>query len=331
MEIFLAVILCAVGGISVFFLSAGYVVYGAMMCSPRKRGTTTAAQEKGLNSGVFSHIRDERIMEPLLASKQRWQEGLTQGIIERLSVMSKKGVFLSGYYYSAEGEARKLVVLVHGILDSAAGLGYLAEEYHKRGWDVLNLDLRGHGESGGTRYTMGVREAEDLALWIDLIQKKWPKKEVLIHGISLGGATALMYSGFSEVAESPVKGVVSDSSFGSYKEAAKTLVTAVVRVGWIAQGVVCCMSFFSILHTGIGFGKMRPEEAVTRKKIPVLAIHGEADALVPLATISGLLSGIQGLLDEVLIVPDAPHIGAYFYKPEAYMNHIEAFATRSMG
>jgi pimeloyl-ACP methyl ester carboxylesterase len=61
------------------------------------------------------------------------------------------------------------VLLCHGLGVNRAALMNLALPLHRAGYHVLLFDFRGHGESGGSRSTLGVDEAQDVLGAIDFL------------------------------------------------------------------------------------------------------------------------------------------------------------------
>ncbi|HVE93482.1 MAG TPA: alpha/beta fold hydrolase [Acidimicrobiales bacterium] len=111
---------------------------------------------------------------------------------ERLELTAADGVRLHAVRLAGPGNAPAAVVVVHGFVNwhrtprihaFATGLSEHVE--------VVALDLRGHGHSGGDS-TLGVEEALDVAAAVDAVT---PGRPVVLVGTSLGGAAALLYAG----------------------------------------------------------------------------------------------------------------------------------------
>ena len=72
--------------------------------------------------------------------------------------------------------ADRAAVLVHGRgrnrINSTFHPDRIARMLLAHGYAVLLFDLRGHGESGGTRYTLGIEEPRDVLAAIDLAATK---------------------------------------------------------------------------------------------------------------------------------------------------------------
>src|SRR5213082_2467139 len=88
--------------------------------------------------------------------------------------------------------------MVHGKgTDREAGPGEgilgIAAPLARAGYRVLTFDLRGSGESGGDRFTLGAREVGDVEGAIDYLgQRGLAADGVNLVGFSMGGSTALL-------------------------------------------------------------------------------------------------------------------------------------------
>ncbi len=332
-----ALLSLAVIGWCVFSVASGTILYLSMLTTNNATLETEKMRDAERASTMYAHTKDPLVMEPLEAAKERWYARRETGEIGRHEILSRDGLRLCGYSWAPEANARgkaarapgRVVVLVHGFMDSAAGMGYLAEAYHEDGWTVFAMDQRAHGESEGTKRTMGVREASDLALWIDWLSAREGNAFVCVHGISMGGATALLYAGNPRRVHPSVRCIVSDSSYASYTEAMTRVLVEAVKNRFLAASIVRGASLASLAVSGVRFGAMRPDLAARRVRLPVCYFHGAGDVLVPVGSVRGLLHNGMKPGNECVVVPQAPHIGAYFYAPDLYMDKIRDFSRRN--
>lgn len=334
-----ALLSLAVIGWCVFSLASGTVLYLSMLTTNNAALETSEMRDAERASAMYAHTKDLSIMEPLEAAKARWYARREAGEIFRHEILSRDGLRLSGYIWMPEDQGNpgkenrtvqgRAVVLVHGFMDSAAGLGYLAEEYHREGWVVFAMDQRAHGESEGTKRTMGVREADDLALWIEWLAVREGSSTIVVHGISMGGGTALLYAGKAKRVHPAVRFIVSDSSFASYTDAMTRVLVEAVKSRFLAVSIVRGASVASKVFSGVWFGAMRPDVAARRVRLPVCFFHGARDVLVPIGSVRTLLNNGMKPGNECVVVPEAPHIGAYFYAPDLYMDKVREFSRRN--
>ncbi len=328
----------AVLGWCVFSVASGAILYLSMLTTDNAALETEKMRDAERASAMYAHAKDPLIMEPLEAAKERWYARRESGEISRHEILSRDGLRLSGYLWYpsvpakgglSEAVTGKAVVLVHGFMDSAAGMGYLAEAYHTDGWIVFAMDQRAHGESEGTKRTMGVREADDLAGWIDWLSAREGVLSACVHGVSMGGATALFYASKPRRVNPLVRYMISDSSYASYSEAMTRVLVEAVKNRFLAASIVRGASLASLAFCGVRFGAMRPEAAAPRVSLPVCYFHGSGDVLVPVGSVRGLLRNGMKPGNECVVVPEAPHIGAYFYAPDLYMDKIRDFSRRN--
>ena len=78
---------------------------------------------------------------------------------------------------------------------------------------ALYPDALAHGESDGKFIGMGWLERPDVLAWTDAIIQKDPEAEIILHGVSMGGATVMMASG--EDLPDNVRCIVEDCGYSS--------------------------------------------------------------------------------------------------------------------
>lgn len=343
MEVFLkttlAVLASGLLGWALFSLAAGVIVYLSTLTTNHASLEPKTRNRAESDSLVQAHTRDPVIMEPLNAAKERWNANRERHLFAELAIRSADGLSLTAYYWEASIPASitavapavgKTVLIVHGISDSAAGMAYLAEEYHARGWSVLSIDQRSHGESGGTKRTMGVRESSDLGLWVGLLVSRFKASAIWLHGVSMGAAAVLLYGGRTKNVLPQVRGIIADSSYPSYEETFYRLLLLAVGSRFLAWSIVRGASFASLVLSGVPFSSMNPRKAIRTLSVPLLLFHGREDVLIPVDQVGTMLDdAVKREGGTVVVIPDAPHIGAYFYAPSLYMDKIEEFSRRN--
>lgn len=116
--------------------------------------------------------------------------------VAEVSFESTDGVRLSAWWTPpppVDGPSRA-AVLVHGWGGNRSDeyIRRTAPLYREAGYGVLMLDLRGHGESGGERRTLGYGEVRDVRgalAWLE--REGFEPNGVVLHGWSMGGATVV--------------------------------------------------------------------------------------------------------------------------------------------
>ena len=195
-----------------------------------------------------------------------------------VELKSTDGVRLSAWWVPVEGSSQA-AVLVPG------WGGYKFDEhllqtvpvYHDAGYGVLLLDLRAQGESGGARRTLGYREVRDLRGALAWLQRQgYALDQVVLHGWSMGGATALRAAPGTGVAA-----VIEEAGYADLPLLLKGKIPEFVRFGRILEP--------AILLAGRLFPDFDPWDVVPKKEaatladggVPLFIIHSMEDVIVP--------------------------------------------------
>lgn len=196
------------------------------------------------------------------------------------------------------------VLLCHGMESSKESLKlvHLGETLSRAGFAVLRFDFTGAGESTGDFDAITcTRQVDDLAAAHGLL-KDHGVRRVAIVGSSMGGTTALMYAGAAE----GVAALVTLAAPVDPRELIEQGFPMKERVRWRAQGFIefdgrrLNASFLEEALT------IDVAAAVARIACPVLVIHGDADATVPVAHAHALYAGLSAE-KELCILPGADH------------------------
>ncbi|HEX3643394.1 MAG TPA: alpha/beta hydrolase [Ktedonobacteraceae bacterium] len=247
---------------------------------------------------------------------------------EDITMKSYDGLVLRGYYLSAEALTTKTVILAHGYNGHAKDMALLAQLYHETfGYNVLMPDNRGHGHSEGSYIGLGWHDRLDYVKWIDyVIQRIGPNSHIVLHGVSMGGATVLMTSG--EPLPKQVKCVISDCAYTSATDILSYQLRRKFKLP--AFPLLPLVSLICKLHTGYFFNEASALKQVARTRLPILFIHGEEDVFVPTEMIHPLYNQSQGYKEKLLIA-NAGHSFAYKTAPDLYTRKIQKFLKRFMG
>ena len=196
---------------------------------------------------------------------------------EPITLVSRDGLDLQAVYYHAEEPKGITVIMMHGYNHTGIGqFGYYCMFYLKHGCDVLLTDQRACGKSEGKYITFGVRESEDCADWCYRVNEQFKPEHIILHGISLGGATVMM--ALSEQLPDNVRGVVEDCGFTSPYEELRHNVEQMKIPPFL---VMPATDLYCKLKAGYGFKDKSSIDGVKANRRPLLVIHGDSDDFVP--------------------------------------------------
>ena len=242
---------------------------------------------------------------------------------EELRLTAWDGTPLVGWYIKAARPSGRLVVLIHGYKNDASLMAGYAKYYHEDGFDVFLADNRGHGVSGGEYIGMGWLDRLDYLGWLDLlVQKTGPDSEIVLHGLSMGGAAVMGLS--SEVLPPQVKAIIEDSGYSSVYDEFLYQIKDRYGYGPLAYPLLAVADLESRLLAGYGFSEADFVNAVSTAPLPILFIHGSADTFVPPCMALKLYEAASGE-KELWILPGVDHGMAFDADPDEYFARIKSF------
>jgi fermentation-respiration switch protein FrsA (DUF1100 family) len=249
---------------------------------------------------------------------------------EDLSFNSRDGIALKGWWFSVAG-ADRAAVLVHGRGRNRVNSDFKEADIAKlllaHGYSVLLFDLRGHGESGGTRYTLGIEEPRDILAAIDLAAKKagLDRNRVAVIGESLGGGSVLM----TVKADPTIGPVVTDSAFADGDTVVSESATKYTNLpSWFTPGIV----LMGRLFLGLDIGQVSPALVVAaHPERAFLFIQCTDDTTVRLHHGLDLKAASRNPGTELWVVPGCEHVMAFATHPDEWAQHVLGFLSRELG
>ncbi len=117
---------------------------------------------------------------------------------------------IQGYSWELENPD-KVVCIVHGIGEYGGRYDRVAEAFREKNYAVVALDLRGHGNSIGKKGHCAPRESVlgDISSLLEFAAEKYPKKDIVLYGHSMGGNIVLDYRGRGRLNDLPCGYIIS--------------------------------------------------------------------------------------------------------------------------
>ena len=276
----------------------------------------------------------------MIGNNPRWR-GMNRGPAdfglsgETVSFPSPDGIPLKAWWLPAAPASRGTVIVAHGIDHTRQVMLPRAVFLVQGGYDVLALDLRGHGESGGTVVSPGLLESRDIFGAVRYVRSCGNNRPIAVLGVSYGAAATLIAAADS----SEINAVVADGAFLSGRDvfedinhhylhdAGMKLWMRALFLGASCPGLIPATSLVYRLRTGIGLGPdlVTVMPAVRRIGIPVLLITGERDWIAPTAKTRQILAALPGHRNSLAIIPGALHDTTYSAAPEVYSGAVLKF------
>ncbi len=235
---------------------------------------------------------------------------------------------LSAWYLPNPG-ADRCLLLVHGRNASKQNaitgkLPELGAILVREGFAVLMIDMRGHGESEGKRYTWGEHERRDVLGAIDfLLDKDFQPGNIAVLGISLGGIAAVG----ATANDSAIGALILDSAFADLIE--------LVEPNWVNESHLP-MFFLGGAYVmwrifyGFDLRKVKPVEDIKRiPPRPILIMHSSSDELIDKAHAQQLVKVAPSA--RLVIFEGCDHAELYRDAPEKYLNTLIPFLKNEWG
>ncbi len=300
-------------------LIAGFYFYDISVARTKK---TFLAQDEALKKSVTvnAEIKLQKNSSELIDDVD-W---LSRQSYEMVDIVSYDGLKLKGYYISAEAPTMRTTILSHGYSSKGLWMGLYAKLYNMMGYNVLMPDSRGHGDSEGNYIGFGWVDRKDYLKWIDyVIKKTGPDAQIVLHGVSMGGATVLMTSG--ENLPSNVKAIVSDCAYTSVKDELSYQMKRMYRLP--SFPLLNVTSLITKAKAGFTFEEASALKQVKKSKTPTLFIHGGNDEFVPTGMVNRLFDACNSE-KELFIVPGAGHGAALNADPDGYIAKVKDFTEK---
>ena len=290
------------------------VTYALLRVTTARADAPDLSDERTLLSRRWAPYA-EQVKESLCwMAEQEWEEVAARG---------EDGVPLHGYWREAE-RAAGAVILFHGYHSCPENdFAGLMEYYAARGFHILAVEQRCHGESGGARITFGAMERFDALAWAALAAAKAPGLKIYLHGVSMGAATVLMASGLP--LPEAVSGIIADCGFTTPKAILAYQLTRqyhLPQFPFVPVGTVAGMALL-----GRGFVTASSLRAVRGTGLPVLVVHGQEDHSVPVEMARQIYEACGGE-KSLLLVRGAKHAVSFLCDSGAYSAALDAFFAR---
>lgn len=240
---------------------------------------------------------------------------------------SHDGLVLHGLYLP-RGDGHKYAVICHGYGSIPQYGGGFAAKFYEMGYSVLAPAARAHELSEGRYAGMGWPERRDIVAWANTIVEQDPDAEIVLFGVSMGGATVMMTAGEADLPPN-VKCAIEDCGYSSvWDEFAGQLQEL---FGLPTFPVLDAASLVTRVRAGWSFREASAAEQLKKTSLPMLFIHGEDDTFVPYAMLDVVYDACASTDKERLSIPGAAHGGAAGTDPELYWSTVEAFLDKHIG
>lgn len=238
---------------------------------------------------------------------------------------SHDGLELHALYLPQEADSHKYAVVCHGYGSIPQDMGGFASRFYERGYNILAPAARAHELSEGRYVGMGWPERRDIADWVDTLVEQDPDAEIVLFGVSMGGATVMMTAGEADLSPN-VKCVIEDCGYSSVWDEFAEQLDQMFHLPTFP--VLDAASLVTQIRAGYGFKEASAVEQLKKNQRPMLFIHGEEDTFVPYAMLDLVYNACASPDKEKLSIPGAGHGESAATDPELYWATVDAFLAK---
>lgn len=244
------------------------------------------------------------------------------GLASEINVEAEDGNEVPAEVFQT-GENSHTVILVHGHGGDHVFNYMLAEMYLSGKWNVITYDQRGAGDNPDDKVTFGYAEKLDVKALVDYAKEKMNSDKIVVHGQSMGAATAGLYAA-TEHAEKNVDAVVLDSVFDNMKNMFLGVWRGMDTEGIPEDYVVACGDWYLRQFYGFGFEDADVEESMKENHVKTLMLQMEQDDVISAEKAAEMFDNIASEEKEIKWF-DCGHIEGIYKYPEEYKEAVFSF------
>jgi len=234
---------------------------------------------------------------------------------EDVNFSSIDGTPLHGWFLPAQKDVKGTIIFFHGNAENISTHIGAVYWLPPEGYNVFLFDYRGYGRSGGRANINGVHQDARAALQYAHDRADVDPARLVVFGQSLGGSIALYTTATAGI---PVAAVVVESSFSSYRKILREKLAAFILT-WPFQ--------WPLSYTVTN--RYSPQAVVASLQAPLLIIHGDADATVPVEHAYDLYQAATG--DKTLwIIKGGGHTAAFRQYQEEYRPRLLSYLEEKL-
>jgi fermentation-respiration switch protein FrsA (DUF1100 family) len=250
---------------------------------------------------------------------------------EEVGITSYDGLALKGWFLPANGAGSPpvgtTIIMAHGYGGHPRQIsGITKVMYEHSGYNILLPSARGCGISQGDYIGFGWLDRMDYLGWIAWVKERTACNgpvNIILYGISMGGATVLMTAG--EGLPPEVKAVIEDCGYTSVHEELRHQMK--LNYHFVNEKLVKRVSGVCKQKAGYSFEEASVLDQVRKITVPVFFIHGDADTFVPFEMGPALYEACTAP-KELYIVKGANHGEACGVDPQEYRRRVTQFLRK---
>lgn len=239
---------------------------------------------------------------------------------QTINIFTNDSLALEAWYVPVDS-SKGTVILIHGLGGNKSNVLKQAYEFRYLGYNVMLVDLRAHGRSGGNVTTMGYHESEDVKLAYEYILRMG-EKNIILYGISLG--SVVIAKAFYDYDIAPSR-VILEIPFSNFRR----LVGVRGRmIGFPERSFGYFITFWASVEQGFNGFKQDTYKYVRKINCPVLMQCGETDIFASSAERDLIFENIASAEKKLVIYEHAIHQPLLNADPLKWKQEVSEFISK---
>lgn len=282
-----------------------YVLYSVLLVrtSPKKWGRECSIPDDAEYKGMFD-------------VGMAWFEKNKQ--YKRDVSIESDGFRLVGEFFDYGSDTS--VIIVAGRMESLLYSYYFAEPFRRLSYNILVIDNRAHGLSEGKYLSLGYKEYRDIIRWGELLHDSFGQKNIVLHGICIGSATAL-YAMCAPECPDYFRAMVAEGMFTTFHD---SFVNHMKDGKHPVQPFTWFVMKYIRLFTGADVVNDGPIYRIKTMQKPILFIHSREDVFSLPAEAQRVYDACPGR-KELVWFDKGAHSRVRVNSPERYDDTVVSF------
>jgi len=224
-------------------------------------------------------------------------------LVDTVTLKTGKGIVIDAWYGKTDSVSKGTVILFHGITANKGMIINEAAEFRYQGYNVMLVDYRAHGNSGGQTTTIGIRESEEVKLAYDYVAGKG-EKNIFLWGNSMGAVVVT-----KAIADYDLKpaGVILEMPFGSLQAHLRARARALGFQGLPEKPFGFLVTWWMGVERGFNGFKHQTASYAKKVNCPVLMQWGAGDNYVRQDETDKVFNAIASTNKKLIVYDRARH------------------------
>jgi uncharacterized protein len=247
--------------------------------------------------------------------------GLPSFEYKTVQLKTKKGIPVEAWCSHTDSLSKGTVILFHGLTGNKSLVLVQANEFLRWGYNVMLVDARAHGNSGGSTTTIGFREAEEVNLAYEYVKQRGAKT-IFLWGLSVGAVEII--KAVADFGIHPA-GILLEMPFGSLEAHIKARIS---NIGFPGQPFGALVTFWIGMERGFNGLGFDLYDYAHKIDVPVLLQYGSNDGLVSREEVDGIYRALPSVNKKLVVYDQGGHTSLLNIDPAMWRNEVGQFLSK---